>query len=90
MVYSMGMSDVKVTKFRKHLFEILDLVIHGEPVGVSYKGSMVMLSVPPGESKLSRAVRRNALLVDPESIVSSDAGLMGELEHAWAESDKQL
>jgi hypothetical protein len=84
------MEDVKATKFRKHLFEILDLAIHGEQVGISYKGSRVMLSVPPGESKLARAVRRNALLVDPESIVSSDAGLMGELEHSWAESDKTL
>ena len=89
-MYTDSMEDLKATKFRKHLFEILDLAIHGEQVGVSYKGSLVMLSVPPGESKLARAVRRNALLVDPESIVSSDAGLMGELEHAWAESDKAL
>jgi hypothetical protein len=84
------MEDLKATKFRKHLFEILDLAVHGEQVGISYKGSMVMLSVPPGESKLARAVRRNALLVDPETIVSSDAGLMDELEHAWTESDKTL
>jgi len=90
MVYTSHMNDVKATKFRKHLFEILDLAIHGEQVGISYKGSMVMLSVPPGESKLARAVRRNALIADPESIVSSDAGLMAEFEHGWAESDKTL
>jgi antitoxin (DNA-binding transcriptional repressor) of toxin-antitoxin stability system len=84
------MEDVKATTFRKHLFEILDLAIHGEQVGISYKGSRVTLSMPLGESKLARAVRRNALLVDPEGIVSSDAGLMGEFEHAWAESDKTL
>jgi hypothetical protein len=84
------MEDLKATKFRKHLFEILDLAIHGESVGISYKGSMVMLSLPPGESKLARAVRRNALVVDPESIVSSDAGLMGEFEQAWAKSDQSL
>lgn len=84
------MEDVKATKFRKHLFEILDLAIHGEQVGISYKGSRVMLSMPQGESKLGGAVRRHALLSDPESIVNSDAGLMGELEHSWAESDKTL
>jgi hypothetical protein len=84
------MEDLKATKFRKHLFEILDLAIHGESVGISYKGSMVMLSLPPGESKLARAVRRNALLVDPESIVSSDTDLVGEFEQAWAKNDQSL
>jgi antitoxin (DNA-binding transcriptional repressor) of toxin-antitoxin stability system len=84
------MEDVKVTEFRKHLFEILDVAIHGEPVGISYKGSTVMLSVSPGESKLGRAKLRNALLVDPESIVSSDSGLMAEFEQGWATSDKTL
>jgi hypothetical protein len=84
------MEDLKATKFRKHLFEILDLAIHGESVGISYKGSMVMLSLPPGESKLARAVRRNALVVDPESIVSSDTDLVSEFEQAWAKSDQSL
>jgi hypothetical protein len=84
------MEDVKATNFRKHMFEILDLAIHGEQIGISYKGSMVMLSTPPGESKLARAVRRNALLVDPDSIVSSDAGLMDELQEKWAESDRKI
>ena len=89
-MYADNMQDVKATKFRRHLFEILDLAIHGESVGISYKGALLMLSSPPGESKLSRAVRRNALLVDPELIVSSDTASMGEFEQAWALSDKTL
>ncbi len=84
------MEDVKATKFRKHLFEILDRAVHGESVGVSYKGALMMLSLQSGESKLARAVRRNALIVDPESIVHSDPGLMSEFQHAWAEDDRTL
>jgi hypothetical protein len=41
-------------------------------------------------SKLARAVRRHALLVDPESIVESDAAMMTDLESAWREDDKAL
>lgn len=72
------------------MFEILDLAIHGEEVEIMYKGSKLTLSAQPGGSKLARAVRRNALQVDPQSIVESDAGLMGEFEAAWAKSDKEL
>jgi hypothetical protein len=84
------MEELKATKFRKHLFEILDRAVHGEQVGVSYKGALVMLSLQAGESKLARAVRRNALIVHPESIVNSDAALMSEFQHAWAEDDGTL
>ena len=34
-------------------------------------------------SKLARAKRQHALLVDPDSIVASDAELMTELEAGW-------
>jgi hypothetical protein len=86
----MSTTDLKATQFRKHMFEILDLAIHGEPVEITYKGSKLTLSTAQGGSKLARAVRRNALQVDPESIVESDAELMGEFEAAWAKSDKEL
>ncbi len=86
----MTQTDLKPTQFRKHMFEILDLAIHGEPVEITYKGSRLTLSVQPTGSKLARAVRRNALQVAPQSIVESDAGLMGEFETAWAKSDKEL
>jgi hypothetical protein len=45
---------------------------------------------PADGSKLSRAVRRHALLVDPQSIVESDAGLMADLERQWKQNDKDL
>jgi hypothetical protein len=51
----------------------------GETVEVVYKSS-----------KLARAVRRHALLVPPESIVESDAGLMAELEKTWKRDDRKL
>jgi hypothetical protein len=39
---------------------------------------------------LARAVRRNALLVDPQSIVESDSALMADLERQWKQDDKAL
>jgi antitoxin (DNA-binding transcriptional repressor) of toxin-antitoxin stability system len=84
------MLDVKPTQFRKRMFEILDLAAHGEPVEITYKGAKLTLSAQPNGSKLARAVRRNALQVDPQSIVESDGGLMGELQAAWSKSDKEL
>jgi hypothetical protein len=82
--------DVKSTQFRKHMFEILDLAIHGEPVEILYKGARLTLSTPPAGSKLAGAVRRNALLVDPDSIVHSDVALMADLKATWTKSDKEL
>jgi hypothetical protein len=85
-----NLMDVKATQFRKHMFKILDLAIHGEAVEITYKGARLTLSSPPSGSKLAHAVRRNALLVDPESIVKTDAGLMADLETAWMKSDREL
>jgi hypothetical protein len=82
--------EVKATQFRKNLFEVLDHAVHGEPVEITYKGARLLLSAPARGSKLAGAVRRNALLVDPDSIVNSDTGLMADLEHAWDKSDKAL
>jgi hypothetical protein len=45
---------------------------------------------PSAGSKLSRAVRRHALLVDPQSIVESDSALMADLERQWKQDDKTL
>jgi hypothetical protein len=83
----MGM---KPTQFRNHLFETLDSAVHGKTFEIVYKGTILTLSSQPNGSKLANAVRRNALLVDPAAIVKADAGLMNELETAWAKSDSEL
>jgi hypothetical protein len=72
-------------EFRKDLFRILDCALQGEAVEVAYKGSKLRLLPIPAGSKLARAVRRHSLLVPPESIVESDAGLMAELEKKWSQ-----
>jgi antitoxin (DNA-binding transcriptional repressor) of toxin-antitoxin stability system len=75
---------------RKNLFQVLDRAIQGETVEIVYKGSKVRVTSPAAGSKLARAVRRHALLVDPQSIVESDNGLMEDLERQWKQDDKTL
>ena len=82
--------ETTATSLRKDLFHNLDLVVQGEPVVITYKGVYLRLVAAESGSKLARAVRRNALLVDPESIVSSDAEFMDTLNSKWAEEDKKL
>jgi len=82
--------SVTATDFRKHMFQVLERAVQGEEIEITWKGSKLRLSHPQGGSKLARAVKRNALLVPPESIVESDAGLMGELETKWAQDDRAL
>ena len=82
--------ELNATEFRKSLFQTLDRVLQGDPVAITYKGARLRLVASEGGSKLARAVRRNALLVDPDSIVRSDADLMRELDAAWEAKDRQL
>jgi hypothetical protein len=88
MVYAWGV--ITATNFRKHMFEVLERAVDGETVEITWKGSKLLLTHPQGSSKLTRAVRRKALLVPPESIVESDAGLMDEFEKKWARDDQDL
>lgn len=81
---------MNATELRKDLFNSLDMVIRGEPVLVTYKGVQLRLVAAESQSKLARAVRRHALLVDPDSIVASDTELKQALDAKWAEEDKQL
>jgi len=81
---------LNATEFRKNLFQVLERALQGESVEITYKGSKLRLTPPPDQSKLARAVRRHALLVDPQSIVKSDAGLMAELEKGWKRDDESL
>ena len=78
------------TVMRKNLFQVLDRAIQGETVEIVYKGSKVRVTSPASGSKLARAVRRHALVVDPQSIVESEAGLMADLERQWKQDDKAL
>ena len=82
--------DLNATEFRKNLFQVLDRALQGEAVEIVYKGARLRLIPPPDQSKLARAVRRHALLVDPQSIVESDAGLMADLKKVWKQDDKSL
>ena len=78
------------TAMRKELFHVLDRALQGETVEIAYKGSTLRVTAPSDGSKLARAVRRHALLVDPQSIVESDNALMADLDHQWSEDDKAL
>jgi len=82
--------NVTATVLRKELFKILDSVVQGEPATITYKGAEVVLQSPSGGSKLARAVKRDTLLVDPDSIIGSDTELMKELETKWEDEDKLL
>ncbi len=74
---------ITATDFRKDLFQTLEQVVQGEKVEVTYKGYRILLVGEPLGTKLSRAVRREGLLVDPQSIVDSDPELLAELESRW-------
>ena len=78
------------TALRKELFKILDSVVQGEPALITYKGAEVRIEASSGSSKLARAVKRDTLLVDPDSIIGSDTELMQELRAKWEEEDKLL
>ncbi|HEY3826158.1 MAG TPA: hypothetical protein VGL82_16445 [Bryobacteraceae bacterium] len=78
------------TALRKNLFQVLERALRGETVEIDYKGSKLRLVPPSAGSKLSRAIRRHTLLVDPQSIVESDPVLMAELESRWNQDDKAL
>jgi hypothetical protein len=79
------------TALRKTLFKVLDSVIQGEPAVITYKGAEVLIQPPAsGGSKLARAVKRDTLLVDPDSIIGPDQALMVELGAKWDEDDKRL
>ena len=82
--------QLNATRFRKHLFEVLDHALQGEPAEITYKGAILRLTRPPGGSKLAGAVRRDALLVDPQVIVESDADLLADLDKSWRNDDKTL
>lgn len=72
--------SMTATKLRKELFTVLENVSKGQPVEIDYKGSTIKLVAAQSSSKLARAKRQHALLVDPESIIGSDPELNREIE----------
>ena len=82
-IYSMAYT---ATEFRKNLFSLLERAANGESIEVNYKAAVIRLSAANTTSKLARAKRQHALLVDPDSIVHSDLKLLIEMERA-AERD---
>ncbi len=72
--------SMTATRLRKQLFTVLDEVGQGEPVELVYKGSTIRIIAATTGSKLARAKRQHALLVDPDSIVASDVALNAEID----------
>ena len=81
---------VNATDFRRSLFQTLDGAIRGEPITIVYKGVTLVLTTKESQSKLARAVRRDALAVHPDQIVASDAELLESLEGKWRSEDEGL
>ena len=81
---------LNATEFRRNLFQTLDKAGQGEPVEINYKGQDFQLVVRQSGSKLARAVRRHALLVDPDSIIGTDKELMAEFEAEWEKEWKEF
>lgn len=79
---------VTATQLRKELFHTLDSVVGGKTVEVSYKGSLLQIAPLANASKLSRAVKRDILMVDAQSIVESE--LQDEPEAGRRKGDKRL
>jgi antitoxin (DNA-binding transcriptional repressor) of toxin-antitoxin stability system len=88
-VYNTHMA-VTATQLRKELFQTLDSVVRGEIVEVSYKGTLLQIAPVANLSKLSRAVKRDILMVDPQSIVESDTELQNGIEEGWRKGDKRF
>lgn len=74
---------MKATDLRKNLFQNLDHALQGQVVLIEYKGRKLEISAPAGGSKLSRAVMRDAIVGDADSLIRSEWD-----ESQWKESDR--
>jgi len=74
---------MKATDLRKNLFQNLDLALQGQAVLIDYKGRRLEISAPAGGGKLSRAVVRDAIVGDADSLIHSEWH-----ESQWKESDR--
>jgi len=82
---------VTATTFRKTMFKTMDKALAGQKVTILYKGVPLMLcSKQTAPSKLERAVKRNALVAEPDSIIHSDEALQQDFEAKWKEEDSRI
>lgn len=80
------MLTVKATQFRKEVFNLLDSVLRGEEVDVTYKGQSVHLVTDKTPHKMTRLARlkANPLLVETSDTLLDDmAQTAAELDSAW-------
>jgi hypothetical protein len=74
---------MKATELRKNLFQNLDHALQGQVLLIEYKGRQLEISAPAGNSKLSLAVSRDAIVGDADSLIRSEWD-----ESHWKESDR--
>jgi len=78
------------TAFRKNLFQTLDQASKGGAVMIEYKGNSFRLEAVRSGSKLAGAVKRQAIVGDPDLLFGSDTHLLEGLEAKWAVEDSKL
>ena len=78
------------TELRKNLFQTLDKASKGDPVMIEYKGISLLLEAVGGNSKLAGAVRRKAIVGDPDLLIGPDLNLIEGLGEKWAMEDAKL
>lgn len=78
------------TELRKNLFQTLEKVSKGDPVMIEYKGISLRLEAVGGRSKLAGAVRRKAIVGDPDLLIGPDMEMLEGLDAKWAMEDAKL
>lgn len=71
------------TFLRTNLFQSLDQALQGQVLVIEYKGRKLELAAVEGGSKLSRAIRRDAIVGDPDDLLASSWD-----ESQWTEGDR--
>ena len=57
---------------------------------IEYKGNSFRLEAVGSGSKLAGAVRRRAIVGDPDRLIGSDMDLLEQLDAKWAAEDSKL
>ena len=78
------------TELRKNLFQTLEKASKGDTVMIEYKGVSLRLEAIGGKFKLAGAVRRKAIVGDPELLIGPDLELLEGLDAKWAVEDAEL
>lgn len=81
---------MRATEFRKNLFQTLEKASKGDAAMIEYKGISLRLEAVGGRSKLAGAVRRKAIVGDPDLLICPDLALLEELGAKWAVEDSKL